>query len=115
MSDDERVRKLHDHLVQMAHIGHGMSDPVAAAIIANPKAHMDALMEAGVVKPMNAATGGDWESWYRLPKPHVHEPQMYNIHSDGQITRKCVTCGEWLAAVQVNMPAKIPIEWPDDE
>ena len=59
---------------------------------------------------------------YKISKPqHVHEPVPYNIHAGtyrsgeavtGEITRKCATCGEWLASVPVKFPITIPIEIP---
>jgi hypothetical protein len=110
MTDAERVRKLSDYLWNIVP---GIPDSMAAVIISNPKAHMDALVEAGVVEPMNAATGGDWESWWRIPKPkpHVHEPYVSNfVHLTGEVALGCHRCGEHCL-----VPSSLPIEWPDDE
>jgi hypothetical protein len=69
---------------------------------------LDALVDAGLLEPMNAATGGDWESWWRIPKPkpHVHIPRFTGWDDAGRAEFEC-KCGE------SSLP--LPIEWPDDE
>jgi hypothetical protein len=108
MSDDERVRKLSDYLWNIVP---GIPDSMAAVIIAHPKVHMDALVEAGVVVPMNAATGGDWESWWRIPKPKPHVHKGYVFALNGLVRLGCSGCSETRA---IDNPS-LPIEWPNDE
>jgi hypothetical protein len=66
MSDDERVRKLSDYLWNIVP---GIPDSMAAVIIAHPKVHMDALVEAEVVERWLELLDpkGQWVAWYRIP------------------------------------------------
>jgi hypothetical protein len=65
MTDDERVRKLSEHLLDW--LGPvGLIPEIAEKIIANPKAHMDALVEAGVLE---FVSDGALDNWWRLTKP----------------------------------------------
>jgi hypothetical protein len=69
MTDDERMLKLSGHIKELwfqIPTRAETSIVIARAIIANPRAHMDVLVEAGVVEH-----DGDWPesgTFYRLPR-----------------------------------------------
>jgi hypothetical protein len=106
MTDDERVRKLEIHWCD--------TDPYE--LVHNPtvaKAHMDALVEAGVVEFINVpvSQGAHSDFLYRIAKPHVHEPYVKEAVYEGTwVTIGCLSCNE-----KRDVPrATLPIEWPDE-
>jgi hypothetical protein len=102
MTNFKQVRQLDDHLWARSREAEGS---IAYGIVTDPKAHMDALVEAGVV--MMAEPHSSMFGYYRLPKPHVHEP--YGIAFDEVKKRVFVGCRRCKAEYI------LPIEWPNDE
>jgi hypothetical protein len=132
MTDDERVRKLSDHVKGLwfqIPTRAETSIVIARAIIANAKAHIAALIEAGVpvkdimdalmeakaisqVEDMWNADGTETFTYYELknPKSHVHEGYATAFYPDKDTVLLHCDCGEGH-----EVPNSTPIEWPDDE
>jgi hypothetical protein len=70
----------------------------AETILANPQAHIDALVEAGVLEGSGSpATCGCVKSvgWhYKLVKPHVHDWRIVQVYGDEKICLRCDGCSQ---------------------
>lgn len=70
---------------------------LAASIVANPQAHIDALVEAGVLEP--TALGN-----YAIVQPHVHEWRVVSLYNPCDIYCEC--------GARAQAPNRLPIEVP---
>jgi hypothetical protein len=118
MTDDERVLKLAEYLGLFAwtpkpsYSHYGPPGRIAAGIIANAKAHLDALVEAGVVEHVRDWPESGTSYYLPKPKPHVHEPYVSEALTEHSVLIRCLNpdCTE-----THRLPNRLPIEWPDDE
>jgi hypothetical protein len=112
MKDEEReqpdsgLQEFTDHLADLAAVrkqdaaGYFPIARLASQIIADPRAHMDALVEAKVLCESEPET---W-TFRPQPKPHVHEPYAADgVVCDGTNFYTRCECGA----------SSLPIEWPD--
>lgn len=85
---------------------------LAKHILDNPQPHIDALVEAGVLRcisgEMSSLTSPDR---YVVVDPHVHEWRVKFVAADPRwVGLLCATCGE---APKTTVPNRLPIEMPD--
>jgi hypothetical protein len=73
--------------------------PLADAIVGDPQAHIDALVEAGVLfeasRGFNGRTLERIETLYKVPKPHVHDWQITKAITGPKVVTLfwiCLTC-----------------------
>jgi hypothetical protein len=106
---------IREHVPDQVRTGLFTSGELAQAILANPQAHIDALVEAGVlihVKELPDPTA-EWESWYQVAQPHVHRWKVtggpYQGHgpNDQMPLELWCPCGR-LTYVGNALPVEIP-------
>ena len=113
MSDQREL--LRRHIGQLIIPGAAMKvdEHIASAIIANPQAHVDALVEAGVLElcgkgtPVPGLTVA--ESVYRVVQPHKHEWRVLCVNANPAWINVRCDCGE----IRRSVPNRLPIEVPE--
>lgn len=122
---NENRHRLHMHLGQ---IGFGTDaawsvETQASTILANPQAHIDALVEAGVLErdeawvPVPGRTINEFQVRYRVVRskpPHVHDWRV-NVRpmiepSTGMVS---LVCTDTDCTVRWEVPNRLPIEVPE--
>src|SRR5208282_724 len=67
---------------------------MAAAIRRDPQAHIDALVEAGVLENVTNTSRLDLDL-YRLVELHVHKPWVVSTQPSGMVLLNCSCGGSW--------------------
>jgi hypothetical protein len=95
---------------------------LASQIIDNPRAHMDALVEAGLIEVAEWASS---EYAMRMPvtnagrkcyvlveqsQPHIHEPYVHHIRDTNTIVVGCMV--EWCD--ELRWAPRSAVEWPKE-
>ena len=103
------------HIGDLLGIGPGQTftDPcfkVAHGITDDPQAHIDALVEAGVLVDNDPGMHGVFKHWYTVAAPHAHEWRVCWVgNTDTAVQVQCKNCGE-----RTLVTNRLPIEVPDD-
>lgn len=81
----------------------GFADEIAKGIIAEPQAHIDALVEAGVLRHDHGLD----HHLYAVVKPHVHDWCVSQSVTPALVVLHCYGCD-----TGVGVPNRLPIEIP---
>lgn len=109
VNEQERIRKLADHLRPMGYSkGSWSISDVASGILADPQGHVDALVAAGVLEAWPGTIGGSTPFTVVQPQPpHVHDWRVDHMRPAGTLLVRCTGCPE-RRVVSAQLPIEVP-------
>lgn len=99
---------LANHIYELGDIeGHHTTDSfdMARGILADPQAHIDALVEAGVVTRIAATGTLGLRILYEVVSPHTHEWRVVSLYNPCDLSCEC--------GARAQAPNRLPIEVPE--